>query len=393
MWKAREDNPYSSHLFYIKTCIYTQNRFIQNSNIPSMKTKTTYPFAFRTASVLITLALLVYSLSLLQDVLVPLIFSAILAILLLPICQFLERYHFPRTLAIVLSILLAVGIITLLAYIITLQIEGLADVIPLLNTKINYWLIEGQKWIEKTLNIKLSHEFQKHQDELTGLLSNSTKILTGMVSSTTGFLSNLALVPLYIFLFMLYRDFIRVFFYKAFKNVSQLKINSVLTKVKEVILNYMVGLVLVIIIIGVLNTLSLFFLGIDHAVFFGFFAAFLVLIPYIGVAIGSLLPIIMALITKDSAWYAVGVAISFAVVQFLEGNFITPYVVGSKVSINSLAAIIALFLFGNLWGIPGLILALPLTAILKVLFDSVEFLKPYGFLLGDADHIDVSKYS
>ncbi len=357
-----------------------------------MKKHLTYPFAVRMASVFISLALLIYGLQVLKDVLVPLIFSGILAILLLPVSQFFERLRFPRTLAILISILLAVGLIVLLAYLITIQVQNLSDVIPLLNEKAIFWFTEAQKWIEKTLNIKLAREVKKHQDDLTGLLSNSTQVITSALSTTTSFLGNLALVPLYVFLFMLYRDFIRVFFYKAFKSVNRFKIDIVLKKVKDVVINYMVGLLLVILIIGILNTLSLWILGIDNAIFFGFFAAFLVLIPYIGVAIGSILPIIMALITKDSAWYAVGVAISFGVVQFLEGNFITPYIVGSKVSINSLVAIVALILFGNLWGMSGLILALPLTAILKVLFDSVEFLKPYGFLMGDADHIDVKKH-
>ena len=142
---------------------------------------------------------------------------------------------------------------------------------------------------------------------------------------------------------------------------------------------------ILILIIGTLDTIGLLILGIDYAFFFGFFAAFLVLIPYIGISIGSLLPILMALITKDSGWYALGVAGLFGFVQFLEGNFITPYVVGSKVCINSMAAIIALILFGNLWGIAGLILAIPLTAILKVVFDNVEALKPFGYLIGEVE--------
>jgi predicted PurR-regulated permease PerM len=96
------------------------------------------------------------------------------------------------------------------------------------------------------------------------------------------------------------------------------------------------------------------------------------------------------LLTKDSIWYAVGVAGAFTVVQFLEGNFITPNIVGSKVSVNPLAAIIALILGGMLWGPAGMILSIPFTAILKVILDNIEPLEPFGFLLGEppepADH-------
>ena len=155
--------------------------------------------------------------------------------------------------------------------------------------------------------------------------------------------------------------------------------------------SYLKGLITVTIIVGSLNTLGLLALGIDYAIFFGFLAAALLIIPFVGILIGSILPIIMALITKDSPMYAVGVAGVFIFVQFLEGNFITPQVVGSKISINGLVAIIALLLGSALWGIAGMALSLPTVAILKVIFDSVPDLKPFGFLLGEPDHNRIMK--
>ena len=132
---------------------------------------------------------------------------------------------------------------------------------------------------------------------------------------------------------------------------------SILTKIYEVVHSYLTGLVTVTLIVGTLNTIGLLVLGIDYAVFFGFLAAALLVIPFIGILIGSILPIIIALITKDSPMYAVGVAGVFVFVQFLEGNFITPQIVGSKVSINGLVAIIALLLGSALWGLAGMALS------------------------------------
>ena len=132
-------------------------------------------------------------------------------------------------------------------------------------------------------------------------------------------------------------------------------------------------------------TVGLLILGIDYAIFFGFFGACLVLIPYFGISLGSLLPAAYALVTQDNPLKALGVIGVFLFVQTLEGNFITPYIVGSKVSINPLAAIIVLILWENVWGFPGLVLALPMTAIIKVVFDAVESLQPYGFLIGEAE--------
>ncbi|MBC7919965.1 MAG: AI-2E family transporter, partial [Ferruginibacter sp.] len=127
------------------------------------------------------------------------------------------------------------------------------------------------------------------------------------------------------------------------------------------------------------------------AFFFGALGALLTIIPYVGIVVGALLPILMALVTKDSAWYAAGVAGIFFLVQMLEGNFITPNVVGSKVSINPLAAIVGLVLGGMLWGAAGMILAMPFLAVLKVVFDSVEALEPYGYLLGDSKEVTQNK--
>ncbi len=349
------------------------------------------PFFTRLAYVLISLVIVIYGMYILRDLLIPLTFSGIIALLLVPVCLFLEKYGFPRWLAITVAVLLSLGLIVLLFYIIYIQIADLEEILPQLSDKAEKWYRDLQFMIRDTFHISRTKQRIEGQKYLTEFIKNNGDIITNTLSTTTGLLGNLTLIPLYVFLLLLYRDFIRVFLYKALKPVSNHRVDVVLKKVKDVVVNYVVGLIIVIGIIGILNTTGLLILGIDHAFFFGFFAAILVLIPYIGVAIGSLLPIVFALITKDSGWYAFGVAALFFGVQFLEGNFITPYVVGSKVSINSMSAIIALIIFGNLWGLSGLVLALPLTAIIKVIFDSIEGLRPYGFLIGDADHDDVRK--
>ncbi|MGO1522049.1 MAG: AI-2E family transporter, partial [Sphingobacterium sp.] len=134
-------------------------------------------------------------------------------------------------------------------------------------------------------------------------------------------------------------------------------------------------------------------LGIDYAWFFGSLAALLMLLPYIGIAIGSILPAFFALAVKDSAWYAVGVVAWFQVVQFLEGNIITPNIVGSKVSINPLMAIIGIVLGGMLFGLAGLIIALPLIATLKVIFDAIPSMEAFGFLIGEPGKLHLKRNS
>ncbi|UBM60087.1 AI-2E family transporter [Marinilongibacter aquaticus] len=341
--------------------------------------------SIKLAASLISLVIVIYIMNQLQEILVPLIFAGIFSVLLLPLCSFLERIRLPRVLAIVVTIVLAIAVVAAVIALVVGQIRSLDEVWPMIATKSGDWLKSVQDFATSQMHIKESELLGEIRKYLSDALKSSGSLISGTVSSTTGFLANLTLIPLYTFLMLLYRDFFLEFLYKLFSKLSQHRIDLVVSKIKSVLQSYMSGLMLVILIIGTLNTIALLLLGIPHGVFFGFFAAVLVLIPYIGIAIGSLLPILMALIMKDSIWYAVGVAASFAAIQFLEGNFITPYVVGSKVSINSFAAIVSLLLFSSLWGMSGLVLALPLTAIIKVLFDSTSKLKPWGYLLGESE--------
>ncbi|GHB51850.1 AI-2E family transporter [Persicitalea jodogahamensis] len=341
------------------------------------------PAYIKSAAILVTLIAGVYILHALHETLIPLLFAVLVSILLFPVCERLERWKFPRILAIILSILLFIVIIAALIWLVTIQVGAFADEIPRLTQKAEVLLEQTTAMVERYFNVSRTEQVSRAKGYLINALAESRTTLLNTVMATTGTLATATLVPLYVFFFLLYRDFFRRFVHKAFHKVPKYKLNTILNKIYEVIQSYLAGLVLVIFIVGVLNTIGLLILGIDYAVFFGFLAAFLILIPYIGILIGSLFPALMSIITEDSAWYAAGVIGVMSFVQFLEGNFITPNIVGSKVSINPLAAIVMLLLGGQLWGLPGLILALPLTAILKVILDANKSTEPFGFLLGE----------
>lgn len=337
----------------------------------------------KSAAVLISLIAGVYILYVLRETLIPLAYSVLFSILLFPVCERLERWKFPRVLAITLSILLFIVVIAVLIYLVSVQIAGFADELPRISGKAEVLLEQLLTMGERYLNISRTEQVSEAKMYLVKLLGESRQVLLSTLVATTGTLTTATLVPLYVFFFLLYRDFFRRFVHKAFHKVPKGTLDKILHKIYEVIQSYLAGLMLVIGIVGVLNTIGLLLLGIDYAVFFGFLAAFLILIPYIGILIGSIFPALMSVITEDSPWYALGVVGVMGFVQFLEGNFITPNIVGSKVSINPLAAIVMLLLGGQLWGLSGLILALPLTAILKVIMDSSPSLEPIGFLLGE----------
>jgi len=347
----------------------------------------TLPASVTTACVLVSLVILVYGLHLLQSTLVPLVFSVLLAMILYPINWRLERWRVPRMVAILVSLILVITVVYGLFYLVSVQLATFTAEAPKLLERGNSLLDDLQRFAEERLNLSRTRQVSEARRYLNDLIRQGGSIVTSTLLATTNTLSTISLIPLYVFFMLLYRDFFRSFLYRVFRGTRRHKLDIVFGRIYNVVKDYLVGLALVILIVGVLNMVGLFILGVDYAVFFGFFGAFLILIPYVGILIGSLLPALFTLLTHENPLVALGVIGVFTFVQVLEGNFITPYIVGSKVSINPLAAIIVLLLWGQLWGLAGLVLALPLTAILKVIFDAVDSLKPYGFLLGEAEHV------
>ncbi len=350
-----------------------------------------FPFIVKFAFSLISVTILVYWMMVLQDILVPFFVAVILAMALFPLSNKLEKIGLGRTFAITISLIVFLLVTVGLIWLASTQIASFSEMFPQLEKRFENLFFQGQRWTEQHFHVGRNTQNAKLRQYGTGILSSGASVFTSALSMTGNMLGNLSLIPIYMFFLLYYRDFFKLFFYKVFKNTSKYTIDTVLTKIYEVVHSYLKGLVTVTIIVGSLNTIGLLALGIDYAIFFGFLAAALLIIPFVGILIGSILPIIMALITKDSPMYAVGVAGVFIFVQFLEGNFITPQIVGSKISINGLVAIIALLLGSALWGIAGMALSLPTVAILKVVFDSVTDLKPFGFLLGEPDHTRIMR--
>ncbi|QJD78245.1 AI-2E family transporter [Spirosoma rhododendri] len=343
------------------------------------------PYYAKLCSILISMVIIIYGLHALEGILIPLVFAILFSVLLFPLVERLEKWGVPRVLSIVLCLILALAVVLGLAYVVSIQIRGFAEVVPKFVERSTVYIDKLRTFADERFNIDRRQQGAEVQKYLNKAMAEGGTIVTSTLLATTSTLTNVFLVLLFGFFFLLYRDFFRSFFYKAFEDTRKSKIDAVMEGIYTVVKDYLAGLVLVILIIGTLMTVGLFILGIDYAVFFGFFGACLVLIPYFGISLGSLLPAAYALVTDDNPLKAVAVIGLFLFVQMLEGNFITPYIVGSKVSINPLAAIIVLLLWENVWGLPGLILALPMTAIIKVIFDAVDELKPYGFLIGEAE--------
>ena len=321
-------------------------------------------------------ALTITAVILCNDIVIPIAFALLLSVVMLPAVKRIEKKT-GTTWAVVIVLLGGIVVFGFLGWLLVHQVVGLVNDLPNLETKMDQFV--------KQISATASDKFGVNNEDQTKMIQDGLKAVSAYIGAvlltTTNTLSTILQIPIYIFLFLVYREKFKLFFLSFVpKDRSEIKWQK---EVENVIQGYISGLLLVTSIIAALNTLGLLILGIDHAIFFGVLSGVLTIIPYVGIFIGALFPVLMALITKDSYWYAIGVIIVFTIVQFMEGNFITPRITGSKVSINALAAIVALLIGGKILGIAGMILAVPAIGVLKIVLSYSTHLKPFVILLGD----------
>jgi predicted PurR-regulated permease PerM len=318
-----------------------------------------------------------------RAILLPLIFAMIIAILLHPAISFLTRLKINRVAAIIITLLLTIIIISAFGSFLVSQFARFSDNWPKMVIKLTDFLNETITWASGSFDIT-PQKITAWIEETRGEFINSSGAAIGnTLINVGGGLVALLLIPVYVFMILFYHPLLIEFFKRLFGAGHQVEVNSVITETKTVIQGYLTGLFFEFIIMSVLNTTALLILGIDYAILLGITGALLNVIPYLGGLVAVALPMLVAVVTKDSAWYPLYVLAAYYFIQLVDNNYIVPKIVASKVRINALVSIVVVLAFGALWGIPGMFLSIPLTAIVKLIFDHIEPLKPWGFLLGD----------
>jgi predicted PurR-regulated permease PerM len=355
---------------------------------------------------LVFATIFVYILTTGQSVIVPLVISFFIAFLLIPLCDFLERHHFSRVLAAIVSVIVAIVV--------------LLGLFTLLGSRVSSFAEDFEQVTEKIAQIRsrlpevVNEQLQGYSADqlITYAKKNFGRIFRGL----TGFVSSFTIVfivPVYIVLILVYRKLLREFLLRVFKaksagtnneeNVEEVTddtlknkakgIKELIPRIRLIVQKYITGMFYVIIILFVLYSIALLSLGIEHAILFAAIAASLNIIPFIGPFVGSALPILFAFITEDSLFYPVAVLGSFVLIQSIEGNFLTPKIVGNNVSLNPLVTLITLIVGASIWGVVGMILFIPMVAILKEIFASIHGLEPYSYVLGNGEEDDDSEKS
>ncbi len=342
-----------------------------------------FPFYAKTTILLLGLFVFIAMLYIAQSILLPLVFSIIIAIVLQPILKFFVRLGINRIIAIMITLFLTIIVIVAFGLFLYTQISRFSDSWPILVEKFNSTANEIITFLSGYYDmnpVKIHEWITQTQAEL---FNANTATIGKTLSMVGGWLVAIFLVPVYIFLLLLYEPLIMEFIHSVFGETNQNKVGKVVSQTKTVIQRYLFGLMIEAIIVAALQAGTLFIMGVEYAILLGIIGALLNTIPYIGGLVAVALPMIVSMVTIDSAMYPVYILVIYYIIQLIDNNFIVPKIVASKVKINALFSILVVIAGNALWGIPGMFLSIPLLAIVKLIFDNIEPLKPWGLLLGD----------
>lgn len=328
--------------------------------------------------------LTVYVMVIAKSVIVPILFSIFFAILLHPVSQWLERFKIPRVLSSFGAILFGIIFFSTILFFFYSQMTDFAQDADMFVERLNEMMGTVNQFLGDYFAIE-SIRLDQVTQTLINFVRENVGSITQQIGGAASTLTSVLLVPIFVFLILLLRDILKNFLLRAFgqgNSNHEKKVTTIIANVKSTVQNYITGVLIVIGILSVLYSILLSVIGVDHAIFFGVFAGMMNIIPFIGPLFGSILPILYALITMDSLFYPLIILLGFYVIQLFEGNLITPVIVGSQVSMNALVTLLLLVVGAQIWGLSGMILFIPIGAIVKVICDEIDQLNHYGYVMG-----------
>lgn len=338
----------------------------------------------KTAAILLVVVLSAIILKYGAPFLIPLAFAALLSMLLVPVCTWLEKRGVNKALSTILSIMLLLIFIACVVGFISWQVSDLAKDTSQLEEQVTKKYGELRKYISDELGIpeEKQKEFIEKQQESSG---GKTKAVTMIIGGLGSFLTNLLLVFVYIFLLLYFRAHIKRFVIRIVPDKEERKAIHVVDSLQQVTQKYLSGLSLMIIGLWIMYGIGFTLVGVKNAIFFAVLCGLLEIVPFVGNLVGNLLTIVMSLSQGADINVVIGILITYGIIQFVQSYILEPLVVGAEVNINPLFTIVGLVAGELVWGIPGMILAIPLMGIVKIICDHVDALKPFGELIGEEE--------
>ncbi|WP_295673794.1 AI-2E family transporter, partial [uncultured Mucilaginibacter sp.] len=312
---------------------------------------------------------------------VPLLFGLLIALITFPMCKKMEKWGLPRSLSIACLLMAVILLVIALGWLLGIEINIFLSDFPLISKRLSELTPDMGKWVNDTFHIGPTAQSAWLQKMTANLDDDITGFLKGLLNTTISTLIMLVMIPIYAALFLYHREtFVRVITLIV-GDRYKVQLGLILHESVDSYFKFIKGNFYVYSIVAALNCIGLFALGIRNALLYGILTSFMMVIPYIGIFISAAIPVSIALVTKDSIWYPVGVVLIFVFIQYLESNVIFPWVVGTQLDLSTWATLVAIIAATLLWGIAGMVLVSPFLAILKIVTDHVPALKPLNILL------------
>jgi len=320
-----------------------------------------------------------------KDILIPLSLGYLFASLVYPLVMVIHKRGVPRPLAIILSILLFIGIIFLIFNIYVQQLQNFVNDIPALKQKAIANMEYFRLFIEEKFGIDSASQHAWLSDRIRHIFESGSSFMKDAVGATTGTIFKVLIIPVFMFYMLNSRERFRGFVIRIVPNGRKEQAEDIMTGISSIVQRYLGGVFIVILILCVLNSAGLYIVGLKYALIFGVASALFNVIPYFGNWIGAILPLTFALLTGDSPRLFVSVLIMYIIIQFIEHNILTPNITGGNVRINPLVAIVGIIVGGMVWGVAGMLIVIPFLAALKIVFEHIDSLKPFAYLLGSEE--------
>ena len=347
------------------------------------KSEKRFLLAQRMTYTLLAIILFLYGLIAIRNFLYPIAFGFLLAYLLFPIANWLEKKRIPRILANFITIIGVLGIMVSLILLAYSQVAPMAGEFPrLIDTGIRN-MSEMLASAGEYFGFDRTETRELIQEQTSAFIASGGEFLSDVFSSTASTVVAIGLLPVYIFLFLYYRTKFAYFLLKIAGPSRRKETLDILREISKVSARYMGGVIGVVTILCFINSLGLWIIGMKFAIALGIISAFFNFIPYFGTLLGGLVPFLFALLVENDPVLALRVVILFIIIQFIENNILTPNIVGGNVKVNPFFIITGLVAASIIWGIPGMLLIVPFLAIMRIIFSRIDSMRPYAFLLGE----------
>jgi predicted PurR-regulated permease PerM len=321
-----------------------------------------------------------------QEILKPVAFSCLIALLLISPARYFEKVGFPRAAAALIVMLLALLFFIIVFYLISNAIVSFKNDLPLMMQNIDESVKQLELWLQKTFDMSRKEVKDIVESSADNVIPSTSSIVNQTVNTVTNVFIVGIIIFIISFLLLLYRRLIVMFFISFFAEKYIERIHNVLNRTRVVVKSYIVGLIIEMIIVAIANCAVLLLLGVKYALLLGVIGAVLNIIPYLGIFMACVLTTLITLTTNSPAT-VIWALVSFIIIHMLDSNILMPKIMGSKVNINALATIVGIITGTALWGIPGTFMAVPIMAMMKVLFEEIEPLRPFAILMGDDSEV------